>query len=436
MTTLPARPRAELRSHVERAAARDTLVVQPRMGMTDPDAMGSGLGAVAAARACTVGTITVDSYTRVGDLAVAETAVREGLALNGYPIATHRPEVTRALLDRVPPDLPVQVRHGSADPRRVFAAMDAAGLYESEGGPVSYCLPYSRMPLREAAAAWSEACAGLAESAAARGRRAHLETFGGCMLGQLCPPSLLVALSLLEALFFVQHGLRSISLSCAQQTHPIQDVEALAALSTLAEEYLPSDVAWHLVLYTYMGVYPRTAAGARLLLESSARIAVRGGAHRLIVKTIAEAHRIPSVEENIEALEFAAGAATGARGEDCALPWSWEADCSRIHDEARVLIEAALSADSDVGRALYRSFRRGVLDVPYCLHRDNAGRTRGAIAECGRLVWAERGAMPLPRQANNGVSVTAERLLSMLQHTARAHDLGALGRSVPGVLPE
>ena len=73
------------------------------------------------------------------------------------------------------------------------------------------------------------------ELVADRGGRAHLETFGGCLLGQLCPPSLLVAISVLEALFFVQHGLRSVSLSYAQQTHPAQDIEALAALRPAGE---------------------------------------------------------------------------------------------------------------------------------------------------------------------------------------------------------
>ena len=67
----------------------------------------------------------------------------------------------------------------------------------------------------------------------------HLESFGGCMLGPALPAGLLVALSVLEALFFRQHGLRSISLSYAQQTHPGQDLEAVAALRRLAGELLP-----------------------------------------------------------------------------------------------------------------------------------------------------------------------------------------------------
>ena len=157
------------------------------------------------------------------------------------------------------------------------------------------------------------------ELVADRGGRAHLETFGGCLLGQLCPPSLLIATSVLEALFFVQHGLRSVSLSYAQQTHPVQDIEALAALDQLATELLPDDVDRHIVLYTYMGVFPRRVAGARSLLADSARIAVLGGAQRLIVKTETEAHRIPTVAENLAALTAAADWAAHAR-HDTDLP--------------------------------------------------------------------------------------------------------------------
>src|SRR5207247_55293 len=110
------------------------------------------------------------------------------------------------------------------------------------------------------------------------------ETFAGCMLGQLCPPALLVALSVLEGLFFRDHGLRSISLSYAQQTSYRQDVAAVRALRTLANHHL-AGLDWHVVIYTYMGVYPRTYAGARELLRESVQLAVTTGSERIIVKT-------------------------------------------------------------------------------------------------------------------------------------------------------
>ena len=131
------------------------------------------------------------------------------------------------------------------------------------------------------------------------------------MMGQLCPPSLLVALSVLECMFFRQHGVRSVSLSYAQQTSRDQDTEAVLALRRLAAELL-SDLDWHVVIYAYMGVYPRTAGGATRLVGDAARLAVSSGAARLIVKTVAEAHRIPSIADNVAALEAAAAAAATA----------------------------------------------------------------------------------------------------------------------------
>jgi methylaspartate mutase epsilon subunit len=363
---------------VRRQHEAGALVVQPRMGVADPAAMRRGLAATKAARASTVGTITLDSYTRIGDLDSAGQALREGADLNGYPIVNHGAGVTGRMLDGIAgEDFPVQVRHGSARPARIVEALCRAGLHATEGGPVSYCLPYGRTPLADSLTDWNRACQILA-AAADGGAEPHLETFGGCMMGQLCPPGLLVAISVLEALYFRSHGLRSISVSYAQQTNAVQDREAVWALRRLCAELLP-DVEWHVVVYAYMGLYPRSAAGARELLAAAARLAVATGSERLIVKTVAEAYRLPSVEENVAALELAAAVAADAP----VLPTG--EDDGELYEEASALIHAVLDLAPEVGPALVRAFRRGVLDVPYCLHPDNAGRSRGRLDADGRL---------------------------------------------------
>jgi glutamate mutase epsilon subunit len=413
---------ADLGRYVGVHSAAGRLVVQPRMGMADPEAMAAGIAAVAGLDCPTVATVTIDSYTRVGDHAAAARALMSGAPLNGFPIVSHGPERTALVAAAAGEDVPVQVRHGSARPGAILAAAAEAGLGASEGGPVSYCLPYGRTPLLESVSRWADATEMFGELVADRGGRAHLETFGGCLLGQLCPPSLLIATSVLEALFFVQHGLRSVSLSYAQQSHPVQDIEALAALDRLASELLPEFVDRHIVLYTYMGVFPRRVAGARSLLADSARIAVLGGAQRLIVKTETEAHRIPTVAENLAALTAAAEWAAHAR-QDTDLPDRDAVDCSQVLDEARNLVHAVLGLSSDVGQALVRAFASGTLDVPYCLHADNAGLTRGAIDADGRLYWAQAGRMPVRIPAGHRpTAVTSSGLLRMLNHTADRHD--------------
>jgi methylaspartate mutase epsilon subunit len=407
------------RSFGEFVATADELVVQPRMGFSAPDAMRAGLVAVKNATATTVGTLTLDSYTRVGDHSAARAALARGLDLNGYPLVTHGATTTRAVLRGVQGvGFPVQVRHGSACPDEIITALVEAGLTATEGGPVSYCLPYSRLPLRDSVNNWARCCERLA-AVRENGVEPHLETFGGCLMGQLCPPSLLVAVSVLEGLFFRQHGLRSISLSYAQQINAEQDLEALDALRRLALALLP-DVDWHIVVYAYMGVYPRTRSGARLLLERAAELAVKAGAARLIVKTAAEAHRIPTIAENVAALEAAAAAArvtsrqTGATADDD----------SGIHAEATALVEAVLDLHDDIGQAMLTAFERGYLDVPFCLHPDNPGRSAGCIDSAGRLRWLSTGSLPIsaPSRTDVPTRMSADGLLDSLSYLERQCD--------------
>ncbi|MFJ6723087.1 MULTISPECIES: methylaspartate mutase [unclassified Streptomyces] len=418
--TAPDRGTASFGAFVGACAAAGRLVVQPRMGFGDPRRMRDGLERTKSAVATTVGTLTIDSYTRVGAHAAARAALAEGTPLNGYPITTHRAERTRSLLDGVlDARFPVQVRHGSSRPEAIVRALAAAGLDATEGGPVSYCLPYGRTPLAESVDNWARGCELLA-ALAPPPRTPHLESFGGCMLGQLCPPGLLVALSLLEGMFFARHGIRSVSLSYAQQTDPAQDTEAVRALGRLAEEFLPPGVDRHIVLYTYMGVFPHTAHGATRLLEASARLAVRAGAQRLIVKTAAEAHRIPTVRENVRALETAA--ATAALTERPAL--TGDPTDSEVYLEARAFVEAVLDFGEDLGRSLRTAFARGVLDVPYCLHPDNAGRSRSFVDPAGRLRWSAVGAMPVASAALRAdrSPMTSDGLLAAVHAVARRYD--------------
>lgn len=407
------------RSFGEFVARADDLVVQPRMGFSSPEVMRAGLVAVKDAAATTVGTITLDSYTRVGDHAAARAALANGVDLNGYPIVEHDTTTTRAMLREVhEAGFPVQVRHGSPCPEEIVAALVRAGLSATEGGPVSYCLPYSRIPLRDSVSNWARCCETLA-TLGERGAEPHLETFGGCIMGQLCPPSLLVAISVLEGLFFRQHGLRSISLSYAQQINTAQDHEALHTLRRLAASLL-SDVDWHIVVYAYMGVYPRTGSGARLLLERAAELAVKAGAARLIVKTAAEAHRIPTIAENVAALEIAAAAARNASQSNTVTP----AEDTGIHDEAKALVEAVLNLDHDIGAAMVTAFERGYLDVPFCLHPDNPGRSAGYIDSGGRLRWLATGSLPIsaPGRAGTATRMTADDLLTSLSYMERRFD--------------
>ncbi|MFJ4713612.1 methylaspartate mutase [Streptomyces sp. NPDC088785] len=414
----PARP--SFTRYVRTADARRHLTVQPRMGFGDPRLMREGLAAVRDADDWTVGTLTVDAYTRTGAYGSARAAVRHGESLNGYPVVTADRAQTRAVLEGIQDaHFPVQIRHGSAEPQDIVRAGLDVGIALTEGGPVSYCLPYSSLPLRDAVTAWAEACDILAASRDTV-FRPHIESFGGCMLGQLCPPELLLAITVLEGLFFRTHGIRDISLSYAQQTHHGQDTRALRALRALAGRYLP-DCDWHIVLYTFMGLFPESAEGATALNEKAAALAVAGGAERLIVKTSAEADRIPTIEENAVALRRAATIARQERRRG-APP---DSDHRSLTGAAAALIESALACGAHIDDALVAAFRRGVLDVPYCIHPDNRNAARSSVAADGRLIWTDTGAMaidPEPGDRSRDQRPDSEELLVDLGYNQRTYD--------------
>lgn len=412
-------------TYMRRAAASGRLVVQPRMGFGRLDAMREGLAAVKGAfdAAPRIGTVTIDAYTRVGQVDLATEALRQGQDLNGFPILSHGTastcEMLEGLRDR---SFPVQVRHGSAFPLALFKAAAASGFDAIEGGPVSYNLPYSRARLSDTIPAWAEAARFWADHGARTGRPAHLETFAGCMLGQLCPPSLLIALSILEGLFFVEHGIQSLSLSLVQNTCAEQDVGALMALRELAEHHFPA-TQWHVVFYTFMGLFPQTVRGAEQIIQDSARIAVLGGAERLIVKTVAEASGIATIAQNVSALRlarFAADATDKVPPDAETLRWS-----ALLTEEAMRIIVATLQKGPTIGAALAAAFADGTLDVPYCLHPDNSNVSRTAIdPETLALLWENPGAIPVERTARGAfdTGLRAKLFHAMLDCNRRRYD--------------
>jgi methylaspartate mutase epsilon subunit len=370
-----------------------------------------------------VATITVDAYTRVGNIEAAAAALAQGEELNGYPIACHSSEVTRSMLEQgLRNEIPVQVRHGCANPGQIFRAAAAAGVYAIEGGPVSYNFPYSRAPLKQSVADWGRELISYGKQGRDLGYHPHVETFGGCMLGQLCPASLLSALTVLEGLFCLDHGIGSISLSHIQGSNDDQDVGALIALRRLAERYF-ANIDWHIVHYTWMGLFPKTAAGAEAIIRASSRIAKHGGAERIIVKTVAEAARIPTIDENIQALTWAreTADATEPSPTPCALAWADEIAC-----EAQQLISATTELKPCIADALVTAFSKGILDVPFCTHISNRNVTRPSIdRDTGEIRWTNIGRLPISKpdvQIGNRNREPTTKLRELLVYNQRKYD--------------
>lgn len=352
--------------HVLERFASHGPVLQPRMGFSCPARMQAGLEATAASRANTVCTITLDAFTRVKDLDAAQRAIDGDAMLNGYPIVNHPAARTRAMLDEIHAryGLPVQIRHGSPDPLHIFQRMVEIGSAATEGGPLSYCLPYSRTPLRAAFGHWERACQVLAGGV----EHSHIESFAGCMMGQMCDPAILVALNILEGLFLRAHGIETLSFSYAQGTSPVQDRAAVTALQQLAAEFFAPG-SYHFVGYVFMGFFPRTLGGFCRITGDALGMIRATGVQRVIIKTPVESRRIPRVEENIAALEYA-DYCLRTEGVLPAIPFDGH-EHVRIINAAKRLIEGTLARDRNLSEAILSAFDSGFLSIPYCLHPDN-----------------------------------------------------------------
>ncbi|WP_327064764.1 methylaspartate mutase [Kitasatospora sp. NBC_01302] len=371
-----------------RAAGRP--VVQPRCGVGGHQQMLDLLRALEPAGPGVL-SVTIDSHTRLRHFdTAAETLARDPGDLNGYPLVAHGWQRGRELADAV--GVPLEVRHGSPDGRELFAVALAAGLTSYEGGGIGYNLPYSKnVPLGHSLRAWQQVdalCGVLAEAGVVIDR----ELFG-TLTAVLVPPSVSLAVTVLEAVAAAREGVRCLSIAYPQGGETHQDVAALRAVRTLAARYLDPAVEVYPVLHEFMGVFPRTRSYAELLIVQGGLLARLGGAAKVINKTHQEAYGIPEAEANADGIR---GAALGAGelldfvriDEDrVAEEQHW------IEREVAELVDPVL-AEGELIPAIEAAFAAGRLDIPFSASIHAHAQVVPRRDRSGAIRYADAGALP------------------------------------------
>ncbi|MCV6615622.1 MAG: methylaspartate mutase, partial [Cellvibrionaceae bacterium] len=201
--------------------------------------------------------LTIDSNTRLNDYATAKKMLRlseenDMDMLNGYPLVTHGYRTTRKMITHF--DKPVSLRHGTPDARLLIETAIASGIFEIEGGPITYLLPYSKnFPLDKAFLYWKyveRVCANYSQL----NEPINRESFGP-LTATLVPPSITIVIQLLEMLLALEEGVKSFSVSFAQQGSMNQDIVTGAVIKKLAKHYAEEigcgDAAIHLVYHQW-----------------------------------------------------------------------------------------------------------------------------------------------------------------------------------------
>src|SRR6056297_215869 len=365
----------------------DAPLLQPRAGVPRLDDQIELLGHLKDEGGADLLPTTIDSYTRDNEYGKAQSGLEEARetgedTLNGFPAVNHGVEGCRDLVEAL--DAPIEVRHGTPDARLLAAVTFAGGFQSFEGGPISYNIPYTKEhDLAETIEHWQYVDR-LAGAYTARGVRINREPFGP-LTGTLVPPSIAIAVGLVEGMLAATQGVRSVTLGYGQVGNLVQDIAALRALRSLGEEFLPDEVTVTTVFHEWMGGFPPDEARANGVISLGGAAAAVAKPDKVITKSAQEFQGVPTKEAN------AAGLRTTRQLIDMMI--EQDIDLGGIGDEQRLierttmaLVEAVERAgDGDVARGVVAAFDSGEMDVPFAPSDAAAGAVLPARDDDGRV---------------------------------------------------
>jgi methylaspartate mutase epsilon subunit len=344
--------------------------------------------------------LTIDSNTRLNDYATAKKMLRlseenEVDMLNGYPLVNHGYRTTRKMITHF--NKPVSLRHGTPDARLLIETAIASGIFEIEGGPITYLLPYSKnFPLDKAFLYWKyveKVCANYSKL----NEPINRESFGP-LTATLVPPAITIVIQLLEMLLSLEEGVKSFSVSFSQTGSMNQDIVMGAVIKKLARHYAEqincSDATINLVYHQWMGAFPTNKDFAEQLINMSTVIASMVGADKIITKTREEASGIPTKEANAKTVantQYTLGILNG-------LPNIVDKEEEEIMTlEVHAIMEAVFNDPADtLWRKVFNSIKSGIIDVPFSPHIINHNEMITIRDAKKNIRIIKRGNVPIP----------------------------------------
>ena len=343
--------------------------------------------------------LTIDSNTRLNDYATARKMLALSEAndvdmLNGYPLINHGYRTTRRMITHF--DTPVSLRHGTPDARLLVETALASGIFEIEGGPITYLLPYSKnFPLDKAFLYWKyvERVTALYSKL---NEPINRESFGP-LSATLQPPVIVIVIQIIEMLLSLEEGVTSFSVSFSQSGSVTQDIVTSNVLKKLARHYADrfghTEAQVNLVYHQWMGAFPYDKENSDALITTATVIAAMVGADKIITKTRNEAFGIPTKEANARAVSSVQYTLGMLRG----LPMVGDAE-EEEHLERMVheIMEAVLNEPADtLWRQVFNAIKKGRIEIPFSPHIINANEVITVRDPQGNIRIYDRGKLPL-----------------------------------------
>ncbi|MDD4506472.1 MAG: methylaspartate mutase [Sulfurospirillaceae bacterium] len=377
---------------------RDRVLVQPRGGFPTYKKMFELYETFMTAD-IDVLPLTIDSNTRLNDYAMAQKMLtlseeNEMDMLNGYPLVNHGYRTTRKMVTHF--NKPVSLRHGTPDARLLVETALASGIFEIEGGPITYMLPYSKnFPLDKAFLYWKyvdKVCA----KYSTLNEPINRESFGP-LTATLVPPCIVIVIQLIEMLLSIEEGVKSFSVSFSQNGSMMQDIITSNVLKKLSREYANQfggeDAIINLVYHQWMGAFPRNKELSDSLINTNTVIAAMVRADKIIIKTRDEAFGIPTMQCNAQSVANTKYTLRTLKG----LPViSDEAEEENLEAEVRSIMDAVFNDQADtLWRKVFNSIKNGIIDVPFSPHIINHNAVITIRDDNGNIRIIEKGKLPL-----------------------------------------
>jgi methylaspartate mutase epsilon subunit len=343
--------------------------------------------------------LTIDSNTRLNDYEMAKKMLAlseesDENMLNGYPLINHGYRTTREMVTHF--KTPISLRHGTPDARLLVEVALASGIFEIEGGPITYLLPYSKnFPLDKAFLYWKyveKVCASYSEL----NEPINRESFGP-LTATMQPPAIVIVIQILEMLLSLEEGVKSFSVSFAQNGSMLQDIVTSNVIKKLSRKYADmfgySDAQIHLVYHQWMGAFPRDKSFSDSLITSSTVIASMVGADKIITKTRDEAFGIPTPEVNAMAVRNTKYTLQILKGIPKISDEAEEENLTQMVDD---ILEAVFNDRADtLWRKVLNSIKSGVIDIPFSPHIINVSEAITVRDRDSNIRFYERGKIPI-----------------------------------------
>ena len=343
--------------------------------------------------------LTIDSNTRLNDYATAKKMLRlseenEIDMLNGYPLVNHGYRTTRKMITHF--NKPVSLRHGTPDARLLIETAIASGIFEIEGGPITYLLPYSKnFPLDKAFLYWKyveRVCANYSKL----NEPINRESFGP-LTATLVPPCITIVIQLLEMLLSLEEGVKSFSVSFSQTGSMNQDIVMGAVIRKMAAYYAKEinceDADIHLVYHQWMGAFPQNKDFAESLINMSTVIASMVGADKIITKTREEASGIPTKEANAKTVANTQYTLRILNGLPNIVDKEEE---ENLTNEVMDIMSAVFNDSADtLWRKVFNCIKNGIIDVPFSPHIINNNEMITVRDKYKNIRIIKRGKVPI-----------------------------------------